>query len=154
MYTTYFWLRAKNAAGTVQTTFKPHAALGRKVSVQRGEGVYIEREGIAYDDASYFLGYKQRVDAEFTCAESAVVACDPATAGTPAVALYVSLEVCLNSLPAGGTMEYCIDSAGTTWVPCIVEDATPDKPADNNSAIRVSLSCISRAIVASPFRAS
>jgi hypothetical protein len=145
MYTTNFWLRSKNSSGTVQKTFKPAATLGRKVSVQRGEGVWIDREGIAFDDASYFIGWKQRVEVEFVGPEAAFIAADTGAD---------SLEATLNGLPAGGSMEFTLAGADSGWVPCRVDDPTVDKPAGNNSAVVVSFACVSLAVVANPFRTS
>ena len=145
MYTTYFWLRACNSSGTPQKTFKPATTLGRNVSVQRGEAVFIDREGIAFDDASYFVGWKQRVDVEFVGPEAAFIAGD---AGAD------SLEATLNALPAGGYFEYTLAGADSGWVSCRMDDPQVDKPSGNNTAIKVSFSVVSRAVVATPFRTS
>lgn len=145
MYTTAFQLRAKNAAGTVLATFKEISGIGRHVSLSRGQKVSIEREGIALDDASYFVGHKQLVDVDFM-AEGIVIPCE--TGGT-----YSTLQAVLNALPAGGTLEYSLDGA-STWVPCVHDDPEPEKPGNVNVGNKLTLTLTSRAIVANPFRTS
>jgi hypothetical protein len=144
-YATDFWLRAVSADGVVLKTFKPAKTLGRNISVQRGEGVYIEREDIAFNDVSYFVGWKQRVDVSFVGPEAAFIAGDEGTD---------SLEAVLNALPAGGHLEYTLAGADQGWTPCRVEDPTVEKPAGNNTAVRVAFSAVSLGVVAAPFRTS
>jgi hypothetical protein len=145
MYTTAFQLRAKNSAGTVLYTFKEIAGIGRHVSLSRGQKVSIEREGILFDDQSYFMGSKQVVAVDFM-AEGIVTPCE--TGGT-----YVTLQAVLNGLPAGGTLEYSLDG-GTNWVPCVADDIEPEKPGEVNVGNKYALVLTSRAIVANPFRTS
>ena len=143
MYTTLFQLRAKDSAGTVVATFKEAAGTGRHVSLSRGAKIQIDREGLDYSDQSYFLGYKQLVDVDFT-AEGITI---PGDVG------FSSLQAVLNALPAGGTFEYSLDG-GLTWVPCTMEDPEPEKPADKNVANKLTISLTSRSAVANSFRTS
>jgi hypothetical protein len=152
LYTTYFHLRAKNSAGTVQATFSPLATNGRKVEAGDGEPVVEERELLTYATSNYFVGYKQIVKATFQAEASKVIPGLASGTGSH------SLEAVLNALPAGGYLEYQIDNASVgagTWVPCELVRVSRKKFGNNkNVGIETSIELISRALVSSPFAVS
>ena len=145
MFPTPFQLRATDAAGTVLATFKEDATaeIGRQVGLPSAAEVWIEREGLDFSDQSYFVGHKQVLTVWFN---SEAVAIPAETGG------YTTLEAVLNSLPAGGTLEYSLDG-GSTWVPCRHEDPTVEKDDGGyNTGHTTTLVLTSREIVPNPLR--
>ena len=150
-FTTYFHLRSKNSAGTVQATFSPLDGIGRQVEVGAGEPVTIERELITFATDHYFVGWKQVVVATFQDAGQKYIRGLASGTGSH------SLEATLNAMPAGGYLEYQIDNASVasgTWIPCELKRVTRKKLAKKNQALEVTVELISKAAVASPFAVS
>lgn len=151
MFATYFHLRAKNSSGVVQKTFSPDpSSVGKNIEVSNGDAVTIDFEKIDFTTQNYFVGWKQKVSANFLSADNKYVA------GVSGSGMG-SLEEVLNALPAGGWLEYNIidtSAGGSNWVACELKSISRKKIGKKNIGVEVTIELISRGLVTSPFAVS
>lgn len=147
IFNTYFHLRAKNSAGAVQATFSPLVGIGRDVECAVGDPVVNEIELVDLSTDNYLVGFRQTVKASFTA---------PRLKYIPGAGGYSTLEAVLNSLPAGGYLEYNVIDAsagGSNWVACEIGKYTRTKTiGKRNFGVTVTIELVSKsAAVSSAF---
>lgn len=151
MFATYFHFRVKNSSGNVQKTFSPDtSSVVKNIEVSNAELITIDFEKIDFTTQNYYVGWKQKVSANFVSPENKYVT------GTSGTGLG-SLEEVLNALSAGGWFEYnIIDNShtGSNWVACELKSISRKKIGKKNIGVEVTIELISRGLVTSPFAVS